>query len=81
MNFGLIFFTLVDPIIVYIKIFCPKFFETYKYHFRIKKKGYMKPELHLMFSSNIPYSYQAWPRYRQFFVVITQIIYLLIILK
>jgi hypothetical protein len=34
MNFGLIFCTVVDPIIVYIKIFCVDFFETLKYHFR-----------------------------------------------
>jgi hypothetical protein len=35
MNFGLIFYTVVDPIIVYIKIFCLNFFETLKCHFRI----------------------------------------------
>jgi hypothetical protein len=35
MNFGLIFCTVVDPIIVYIKIFCLDFFETLKCHFRI----------------------------------------------
>jgi hypothetical protein len=35
MNFGLIFCTVVDPIIMYIKIFCLDFFETLKCHFRI----------------------------------------------
>jgi hypothetical protein len=34
MNFGLIFCTVVDPIIVHIKIFCLEFFKTLKYHFR-----------------------------------------------
>jgi hypothetical protein len=54
MNFGLIFFTLVDPIILYIKNFCPKFFGTFKCHFRIfLKTGYMEPELHLRFSQKI----------------------------
>jgi hypothetical protein len=33
-EFWIDFFTLVDPIIVYIKTFCPKFFDTFKYHFR-----------------------------------------------
>jgi hypothetical protein len=35
MNFGLIFCTVVDPIIVYIKIFCLEFFKILKCHFRI----------------------------------------------
>jgi hypothetical protein len=34
MNFGLIFYTVVEPIIVYIKIFYLKFFETLKCHFQ-----------------------------------------------
>jgi hypothetical protein len=34
MNFGLIFCIVVDLIIVYIKIFCLKFFETLKCYFR-----------------------------------------------
>jgi hypothetical protein len=34
MNLGLIFYTVVDLIIVYIKIFCLEFFETLKCHFR-----------------------------------------------
>jgi hypothetical protein len=42
MNFGLIFCTVVDPIIVYIKNFCLKFFETLKCHFRFfLETGYM----------------------------------------
>jgi hypothetical protein len=41
------FFTLIDLIINYIKIFYPNFFETIKRHFRnFKKSGYMELELH-----------------------------------
>jgi hypothetical protein len=47
MTFGLIFCTLVDIIIIYIKIICLEFFKTFKSHFRIfKKSGYMELELH-----------------------------------
>jgi hypothetical protein len=42
MNFELSFCTVIDPIIMYIKIFCLKFFETLKYHFRF----FLENELH-----------------------------------
>jgi hypothetical protein len=51
MSFGFIFCTLLDLIIIYIKIFCPEFLKLKCVIFNFFKKiGYMELELHLKFS-------------------------------
>jgi hypothetical protein len=48
-EFWINFFTLVDLIIIYIKNFCPKFFNTFKSYFQffLKKSSYIEDEFHL----------------------------------